>query len=911
MLPTDDQLIAKSPVIVEATVISSAAVAHGSEIWTETKLTVDRSHKGNAFGEITVREAGGILDDRITRVFGTPDYAAGERVLVFLTPRADGTYQTTDLYVGKFSEDRALNGRRLWMRDNATANVTLLDSRFRPIVAKNVQRDGDGFDTYVANRIRGKAADGNYGIENPLLASDVPAKRTGPQLPITGDFTLISEPTIYRWKRFDSGQGAAWVSSGTQPGYNGGGSSEVQTAMSPWNNCPGARIIYSYSGSTTATPGGLSGPNGVNEILFNDPKSEISGSWNPSTGGVVGQGGFNGVRNGGSWTSTFAADASHPQQTYSSFEIVEGNLTIQDNVSSTTGISSTRLAEIVAHEFGHTLGFGHSAESNALMFATVTGLGPSLRADDQLAAQWLYPNGSATPTPNPSAPGAPGALTATSSGSTISLQWTRNSTNESGFYVYVSYNNAPFTKVTGSFGSGTSSGNLTSAASGSYRIYITAYNTAGESAASNTASVTVSSSTPPAGVTAYFTMSPSSGIANQTQFQFTDQSSGNITTRTWSFGDGTTATSGTNQTHVYTSAGSYVVVLNVTNGTATATYSAGVSVSGQSPGVPLVVADFSMTPSSPAVGSEVSFTNNSTGGPVSFSWNFGDGATSTAQNPTHRYNGQGTYTVTLVASNGFSSASKNRTISVVQNDRLLLNNSRYSVTISARDQRSGITAKGIANMQTDVFGYFSLPELTGNPNNPEVFVKVLGPVNGVPWVFFGGLTDVEYTLTVTDTINGQVRTYHHAPGDSKGGYDTGGGQGPAGACVASTIEDGRSSLTRATATASQLALLNNRFGLTLIARDPRTGASTSGITIAKTEEFGFYTLPGLTGDPNNIEVFTKIVDATKLDGHFWVFFGGLTDFEYTLTVTDTTSGKVRSYTKPAGSACGGFDTTRF
>ncbi|HOS82928.1 MAG TPA: PKD domain-containing protein [Methanolinea sp.] len=43
----------------------------------------------------------------------------------------------------------------------------------------------------------------------------------------------------------------------------------------------------------------------------------------------------------------------------------------------------------------------------------------------------------------------------------------------------------------------------------------------------------------------------------------------------------------------------------------------------------------------------VSFTDLSTGNPTSWSWNFGDGTTSTLQNPTHTYTTPGTYTVAL------------------------------------------------------------------------------------------------------------------------------------------------------------------------------------------------------------------------------------------------------------------------
>ncbi len=83
------------------------------------------------------------------------------------------------------------------------------------------------------------------------------------------------------------------------------------------------------------------------------------------------------------------------------------------------------------------------------------------------------------------------------------------------------------------------------------------------------------------------------------------------------------------------------------------------------------VADFSLSPSSgKKKKTEFEFTDLSSSTPLcplTWSWNFGDGAgdsTSSLQNPKHVYEAQGTYTVTLVASNSGGSAARSRSVTV-------------------------------------------------------------------------------------------------------------------------------------------------------------------------------------------------------------------------------------------------------
>lgn len=135
--------------------------------------------------------------------------------------------------------------------------------------------------------------------------------------------------------------------------------------------------------------------------------------------------------------------------------------------------------------------------------------------------------------------------------------------------------------------------------------------------------------------------------------QFTDSSlagSGTITAWKWDFGDGTLSNE-KNPFHTYTQAGSFNIVLRVTNSngcTNVITKTAYIKI------VNGVKADFSYESqkgcSAPA---SVNFTNTSVGtGVINYTWDFGDGKTSNEKNPVNNYQRAGVYTVKLIASNG-------------------------------------------------------------------------------------------------------------------------------------------------------------------------------------------------------------------------------------------------------------------
>jgi len=80
---------------------------------------------------------------------------------------------------------------------------------------------------------------------------------------------------------------------------------------------------------------------------------------------------------------------------------------------------------------------------------------------------------------------------------------------------------------------------------------------------------------------------------------------------------------------------------------------------------PAPVAAFTYSPAAPTTGSPVMFTDASTGGaPDTWAWDFGDGSSSTEQNPSHTFATADTFTVSLTVSNGGGSDSTSMDITV-------------------------------------------------------------------------------------------------------------------------------------------------------------------------------------------------------------------------------------------------------
>ncbi|MCK6682751.1 MAG: hypothetical protein L6R30_10085 [Thermoanaerobaculia bacterium] len=244
-----------------------------------------------------------------------------------------------------------------------------------------------------------------------------------------------------------------------------------------------------------------------------------------------------------------------------------------------------------------------------------------------------------------------------------------------------------------------------------------------------------------------------------------------------------------------------------------------------------------------------------------------------------------------------------------------LSRARVAVDVVWRSQYNGVTGVATPISQADSFAYFYFSD----PNNPEVFVKVLDFGADKPYlVFYAGLTDYEYTVTFTNTETGKELSFTKPAGSFSGGANNQDLPHIA-AGAAAWSRDGASSWKRDEAptfsassddrtvipsAAHELLLSNGGVAVSVSWKSQYSGQTGQGTPLPQKDSFGYFYF----SDRSNPEVFVKVLDFGPASPYL-LFFAGLTDYEYTVTYRNTRTGQAVAFTKEPGSFNGGADNT--
>ncbi len=219
---------------------------------------------------------------------------------------------------------------------------------------------------------------------------------------------------------------------------------------------------------------------------------------------------------------------------------------------------------------------------------------------------------------------------------------------------------------------------------------------------------------------------------------------------------------------------------------------------------------------------------------------------------------------------------------------LCLAGQRFQVQVAWSNQFDGTNGVGHAVVGTDSTGYFYFTD----PSNYELIVKILD-FGTVFKVFYGELTDLQFTISVTDTHTGHLKKYTNTTGDC-GGIDQTSFPAVAPTPAKAACAPGKGTL----------CLLDRRFAVSVTWQNQFNGTAGAGAPRPLSDLSGLFTFT----DPTDVELVLKVVPFSD---RIAFFYSALSDFAYAITVTDTAGGKTKTYQNPAGTFCGGIDNDAF
>jgi len=420
--PLDDDMIVGARAIITGKVlqIESAIDERQDRIYTYITVRVSDVIKGQITDrQIVLKEPGGVVGNRISVVYGAPEFKLGEKVLLYLGTYDDGSLRTYQLFLGKFSiaKDEA-TGARFVVRDTGGESVTMLpggpqgDSTDRMEISSylNMVQNKLG-----ANSERSRTFEETYFKNIPVLPR--PPGFVNSRNQVRPDYTFLGN---VRWFQPDSGQAVPYTVNPNPTTISGAPQvvvdpNDVAAAANAWSAVPGCSMRLSYAGTLSAcyTQSGTSGVNIVSNNCdgYNQPAAGCAN--------ILAIGGYSGT--GGQTRTIGGITFGQITQGFVSFN-PWASCFLSDHCS---------IQEVGTHELGHALGLAHSADPFATMYgvAHFDGRCAGLKQDDMDGISFLYPGSSG-------GPGPLSIVTAALSGGSVGTSYSQSLTASGGTVPY-------------------------------------------------------------------------------------------------------------------------------------------------------------------------------------------------------------------------------------------------------------------------------------------------------------------------------------------------------------------------------------------------------------------------------------------------------------------------------------------
>ena len=525
------ELVRMADAVVLAQAGAPRVVRHGAVLYTRTTFRVVQVVSGplTEASRVAVEVLGGQLGDEKWVFAGSPQFETGATYLLPLSNKGNGVWLPQ---MASYGVLRAVKGRDGSILLEPLGEDGSIEAFPRP--------DGilpEPVETYVEAAllphlravVQGTAQwDGNA------------VRASSRQLPFHAVALSAPPGCVFLGNARWPGGNADPMSASDQPdsSLSDGGYSEVGGALAVWSSM-GSSLSPDYGGqappSITCTSN-FDAP-AADQVVFNDPCSDIPDMTGCS--GTLAQGGYGALGqhtfDGSTWWS------------------INHWYVVVNNGAGCIGPGN--YTTMLAHEMGHGLGFGHTSDSNSLMYPSCCQGPDSL---DISCAQYLYPAAgpTATPTPTWTPTRTPTWTPTVGPTPTWTPTWTATATR---------------TPTPTSTPTRTPTGTPTVGPTPTWTPtpIVTPVPTA-------TWTPTARPTPTQSALVAAFAVSSTAPVAGRA-VQFTDTSSGAPRSWQWTFGDRTSSTD-RNPAHTYALRGTYTVTLRVGDGTSTAQISRAVTV---------------------------------------------------------------------------------------------------------------------------------------------------------------------------------------------------------------------------------------------------------------------------------------------------------------------------------------------